>query len=84
MQTKLRAVPTMSAVDKAMDLQRQAESAARAIANEVLLDLELIRARCEEASELTAVMPGIRDILRKQAESIQVSLNTVSAIRGRE
>ena len=86
MSTMLRAIstPIPSAVEKARELQRQAEAASQAIANEVLTDLKAMAMRCAEASELTAVHPGVRDLLRRQAESITIALNTVASIRGRE
>jgi len=86
MSTPLRAIPSvpLSPVEKARELQRQAESASQAIANEVLTDLKALAMRCAEASELQAVSPGVRDLLRRQAESITIALNTVASIRGRE
>ena len=86
MSTNLRAITTgpMSPVEKAREMQRRADEAASGIANEVLSDLKAMAMRCAEASELTAVHPGVRDLLRRQAESITIALNTVASIRGRE
>lgn len=73
----------MSLVDQAKEMQRQAALAANIIADELLVDLRSIAARCAEIQDLTGVPDGVRQEMARTSEEIGKRLQTIEAIRGR-